>query len=362
MGILGKIKNYILRDVDNENETKRTAVIIRVFALIMCIYFLIQAICVGVCGEWFTLLGSLACLCGYVGAFYYSYRNRTRTTVIYIMLSTVCWVVLFIYLLGWDYGVQHFLFALLAFMTVVSYMSTPQKVLVAFALCELRLCLFWYTRSFPAVVELPYGTLLLLQIINTVTIFALITMIVILFSKDSLKMEKKLMEYNEKLEELSSRDPLTKLYNRRAMLEYLNDLTKNQEGDAACFNVAIGDIDFFKHVNDTHGHEAGDAVLVQTSALLSDFMEGKGRVGRWGGEEFLMVFTGINGEEAATELEELRMRIKNQKIPYNVLSLSITMTFGVEEYSSHHPIDQTIQSADRKLYIGKNSGRDRVVF
>ena len=362
MGIFERIKNFILQDVDNANETKRAAVIIRMFALIMCVYFLVQGICVGICGEWLTMTASLVCLCGYVGAFYYSYRNHTQKTVIFIMISTVIWVVFYVYLLGWDCGAQHFLFVLLAFLSVVSYMSTRKKVLVAVALCELRLCLFWYTRNFPGIVELPYGALITLQIINTVTIFTLITVIVVLFSKDSLQMEKKLIEYNENLKEISSKDPLTKLYNRRAMLEYMDNLVKGDKINDSWFNVAIGDIDLFKHINDTYGHEAGDTVLVQTACLLTEFMKEKGRVGRWGGEEFLLVFTNINGEEAAAELEELRLRIKDQMVSYNEQNIHITMTFGLEEYSNHQPIDQIINNADHKLYMGKNAGRDRIIF
>lgn len=362
MNIWGKLKDFIFQDVDNENETKRAAVIIRLFSLIMCFYFIIQMIVYCLCAEWFSAVVSILCLCGYVTAFYNSYRNRTQFTVIYTIVSTILWVVLYVYLFGWDCGAQHFLFALLVFLVVVSHVSSVGKISMAALLCAIRLGLFWYTRVHEPFLTLSERFGILLQVINTVIIFSLITVIVVMFSKDSLSMEKKLVEYNEKLKEVSLRDPLTKLYNRRAMLEYLEHLTKESEKAGKGFDIAIGDIDFFKNINDTYGHTAGDVVLEKIAELLSGYMKNKGNVCRWGGEEFLLVFNGINGEEATAELENIRNLIANTEILYNNQAIRITMTFGLDEYSSHHPIDETLKSADNKLYIGKNTGRNRVVF
>ena len=91
-------------------------------------------------------------------------------------------------------------------------------------------------------------------------------------------------------------------------------------------------------------------------------MKGRGCVGRWGGEEFLLIFKDINGEEAYIELEKIRSMVQRKKIVYNDQEISITMTFGLEEYSDNKPVDYTINNADQKLYLGKNQGRNRVIF
>lgn len=357
-----KIWNYIIKDVKNDNETKRASVIMRLFSLIMCVYFSLQTAMMGIGREWEGAVTSAVCFVGYMGAFYLTYQNRTRKTILYTVLSTLVWVVFFVFMFGWDCGTQHFLFVLLVFFLVVSHASTRRKLCMAVILFGLRLALFGYTRENAAIIELSEKTAFSMQIINTLTIFALMTAIIMLFCQESLEMERKLVVYNAKLRESSRRDPLTKLFNRRAMMEYMEEQVDKLHRYGSWFNVAIGDIDFFKRVNDTYGHEAGDTVLVHVADLLSDYMEGKGCVGRWGGEEFLLVFRDINGEEAFLELEKIRVMIERMKIPYKDEEIFVTMTFGLDEYNNRKPIDYTINSADQKLYIGKNTGRNKVVF
>ena len=353
-----RLTEFIVKDVENANETKRASVIMRSFSLIMCVYFLVQGICLMVCGVWGGTGIRLLCLMGYVGAFGFTYLNRTQRALFYTLFFTMVWVVLYVVLFGWDCGVQHFLFALLILFFAASHESIRRKVSIAVILCAFRLFLYGYTRVCEPFFPLSQGMVSLMQVINTVSIYVLISVIIILFCQDSLVMEKKLVTYNERLREASLHDPLTKLYNRRAMVEYLNELTRKK----AWCNIAIGDIDFFKKVNDTYGHEAGDAVLVHVAGLLSDCMENQGRVCRWGGEEFLLVFRDMNGEKALLELEKIRGLIERQRIVYKEKQISVTMTFGLEEYDNNKPIDLTINNADQKLYMGKSGGRNRVIF
>ena len=362
MGFWEKTKNFIMQDVENANETKRAAVIMRIFALIMCGYFLTQGTLMIVCQEWIYTLVSVVCFAGYIWVFYYTYQNRTRAAILYTVFSTILWVVFYIVLFGWDCGAQHFLFALLLFFFLTSHAEISRKVLMAVVLCVIRLALFQYARVYGPMIELDESSACMLQYVNTIGIFILMTVIIMLFCKDSLAMEQKLVMYNAKLKEASSRDPLTGLYNRRAMLEYLEELVEDTHRYGEWFNVAIGDIDFFKKINDRYGHEAGDTILKEVAEILSAYMKSRGSGARWGGEEFLLVFKNINGEEAAMELEKIRSIIEHRKFYHGEEVIYVTMTFGIDEYSSTYPIDYTISSADKKLYIGKEHGRNRVVF
>lgn len=362
MEIYKRLRDYIKKDVKNDNETKRASVIMRVFSLVMCVYFLCQGVSMFLCGEWNCVIVDIVCLIGYAGMFYYTYFNRTQMVLFYVMLSTLGWVLFYVFVFGRSCGAQHFLFVLLVFFFAVSHASAGYKVCMAVGLCLIRLMLLWYTGLHEPLVLLEPQIVFAVQVINTVSIFTLITVIIFLFCQDSLEMERKLVAYNEKLREASLRDPLTKLYNRRAMLEYMNGLIVNLEKHGEWFNVAIGDIDFFKKVNDTYGHEAGDAVLVYIAGLVSGYIKNKGEACRWGGEEFLFVFRGMNGEEAAAHVEKLRLMIEQSEIAYKDQRISVTMTFGLDEYNRNKPIDDTINSADQKLYIGKNTGRNRVIF
>ena len=140
------------------------------------------------------------------------------------------------------------------------------------------------------------------------------------------------------------------------MLVYDNDRT----GKPFC--VAIGDVDFFKKVNDNYGHDAGDYVLVTLSELFRNSLKGRGMVARWGGEEFLFTFEGMNVQQAYAALELLRFQIEKYNFQHKEQNIKVTMTFGIEEYSQIIGIESTISKADIKLYEGKNNGRNKVVY
>ena len=119
-----KFHNFIMQDVKNANETKRAAVITRVFALMMFAYFFIQGVAMAVCGEWMYTLICLICFGGYAWGFYNTYQDRTRITILYTVVSTVGWIFLYLILFGWDCGAQHFVFVLLIFFFITLMVST----------------------------------------------------------------------------------------------------------------------------------------------------------------------------------------------------------------------------------------------
>ena len=163
--------------------------------------------------------------------------------------------------------------------------------------------------EFQTVQPLDPGISVLIQILNTIFIFAQITAVMIIFTKDAQKMEQKLVRYNTKLQKLASVDALTGLWNRRSMWEYIRAVEYDYEvGNAGFVSIAIADIDFFKRINDTYGHDAGDEVLKAVAELFMDKMKTYGRVCRWGGEEFLFVFYGRNGDAAYDVLQEIYER------------------------------------------------------
>ena len=150
--------------------------------------------------------------------------------------------------------------------------------------------------------------------------------------------------------------------NRREILSWLKEKTEENSKQDGFLNIVIGDIDLFKQVNDTYGHDAGDEVLKEISEVMERFMNGKGAAARWGGEEFLLVFTQANGDICAEQVEELRRIIEKKQINYLGQQIRITMTFGIQEHQTGDRVDHTITKADAKLYTGKKKGRNRVVF
>lgn len=163
-------------------------------------------------------------------------------------------------------------------------------------------------------------------------------------------MQKALIEQVEK-------DALTGLYNRRYGEKKIAEVQKKHLND---FCLVLGDIDFFKKVNDTYGHECGDIVLSEVATILNKNMRNQGFVARWGGEEFLLVFENCNLDEAVNKLEHILDEIRKKEITYKDEIVRITMTFGICQGSTDD-MDDVIRMADSKLYEGKAGGRNQIV-
>ncbi len=157
------------------------------------------------------------------------------------------------------------------------------------------------------------------------------------------------------LDDMISRDPLTKLLNRRAtMVRVQNTWEENN------YIIAMGDIDFFKKVNDTYGHDMGDEVLRFVSAQLKDELEKSGFVARWGGEEFLIGFDGTK-DDLVEHLKAVTGRIRAKVFESGDKTFSVTMTLGVTIRQPGEEFEDVMNRADALLYEGKTGGRNRIV-
>jgi len=162
----------------------------------------------------------------------------------------------------------------------------------------------------------------------------------------------------EKLMEISRTDALTKIANRLK----LDELLEYEMGQSCRYNTALSiillDIDFFKNVNDIYGHQAGDEVLIKTAALLTMYTRNTDTVGRWGGEEFLILCPQTSLEEAATLAEKLRCTYENYDFP---IEEKLTASFGVTQFIKNDTRETFIKRADVALYKAKNKSRNAVV-
>ncbi|MCR5417505.1 MAG: diguanylate cyclase [Lachnospiraceae bacterium] len=170
------------------------------------------------------------------------------------------------------------------------------------------------------------------------------------------------IEVCNELELKITTDPLTGLLNRRACNAKLQKILDHcNKDETARATVCIGDIDFFKRVNDTYGHECGDIVLKKVSEILKKEMNGEGIVARWGGEEFLVVFP-MHVDDVIPKLNEILWKIRSFKFNYDGYDpFNVTMTFGVNGRVWDMSMDEVIKEADRCLYDGKETGRNRIV-
>lgn len=162
------------------------------------------------------------------------------------------------------------------------------------------------------------------------------------------------------LRHMVEQDTLTELFNRRSADRKLHQILNKAAKQGLPFSLSIGDIDYFKRVNDTYGHECGDVVLKKVADTLREHMNTLGFVARWGGEEFLLVFDHMNANEAHESLQNLLEKIRNLEVVYNEKTIHVTMTFGLSDGDTTD-IQQLLKTADNKLYQGKTGGRNQIV-
>lgn len=166
-----------------------------------------------------------------------------------------------------------------------------------------------------------------------------------------------LRQKNMELDFLANYDQLTKLSNRRHMQHYFERFQKS--GKPYC--VIIGDIDNFKLVNDTYGHDCGDLVLAAVADILKKTIDCQGVPARWGGEEFLILLYG-DKKTAGEIMESVRHKIEKNIVPYQQQDVRVTMTFGMAFCREHNEMEKLITLADDRLYYGKNHGKNVIVM
>lgn len=186
----------------------------------------------------------------------------------------------------------------------------------------------------------------------------------------SVTMDKRIVERQDEIGEIGSYaikmgtslesfielDNLTSLYNRRSCHNRIKRLVDARKR----FTFVMGDIDFFKKVNDEYGHECGDRVLIFISKMIKDSIGTDGFACRWGGEEFLLIYE-LDFESAKQRVELLLDQIRDFRFEYNTQDIRVTMTFGMKEMELNIPYEEVINMADNNLYKGKTEGRNRII-
>jgi diguanylate cyclase (GGDEF)-like protein/PAS domain S-box-containing protein len=160
--------------------------------------------------------------------------------------------------------------------------------------------------------------------------------------------------------QLSRKDRLTGLFNRTAISDLLKAEIERSRRYDQMLSVVMMDIDLFKRINDRYGHDAGDIVLAKMAAVLRHNLRQPDAIGRWGGEEFLIVAPGSDAAAGAALAERIRQYIK--QIPSRELPEPVTASFGVSELQKQQGLDQLLYVADMALYKAKRTGRDRVII
>ncbi|MDD5717715.1 MAG: GGDEF domain-containing protein [Sulfuricurvum sp.] len=176
------------------------------------------------------------------------------------------------------------------------------------------------------------------------------------------RIEERTRELYESLEQLSilaSTDHLTKINNRMKFNILLEQKIKELKRTAVPMSIAFFDIDFFKKVNDTYGHVAGDEVLIDFTQIVSDNIRQGDVFARWGGEEFIAIYDNCTGYQALLRSEALRRLVEQYTHP---VAGHITCSIGLSEVREEDTHDTLLLRVDEALYQAKEEGRNRVIL
>jgi diguanylate cyclase (GGDEF)-like protein len=296
---------------------------------------------------------------------FYYLKNITGNNPLFstlAMLSGVVSTTTLCILLGQNTGYQFVIFIFLcAPFLFVGIIPRKHIVLVSGSLfAELIFVYVWFLL-FPPLRPIPASLEMAMNFALLVFSAAAILSVSYFVGKGNIILEKNLEQERKKVEAMLLKDQLTGLQNRRGFFTHYDTYIKPLVMRNTDCCMSISDIDFFKEVNDTYGHNAGDAVLKNIATILTGMARVDDGVFRWGGEEFIILMPKTSLSQAESIGERLRQAIQDHVIMFEDTPISVTMSFGITQFSNGGSVDQIIASADGNLYTAKTTGRNRIV-
>lgn len=276
--------------------------------------------------------------------------------IIHSFVATIC--------VGWQFGFPQYIIGLVPFgyYMCATLLEGRRRYVIATTLGLIAALSFIACRSLSLfagaifTLELPEAAELLIYIFNSVCNFAFLFLVTVIFVWDMQRITAQLRNQNVALDNMASVDPLTGLYNRRSMQDFLDRALKAEED----FSLIMCDIDNFKRVNDTYGHDFGDVVLKEIAHIAKEKVSDHGYVCRWGGEEILIMSTDRLDHTCETA-ESIRHEVEEHVFHCRGKELHCTLTLGVAGHRVGNVVEDTIKHADSRLYYGKQNGKNRVV-
>ena len=304
-------------------------------------------------GVTYMIYHSIPTIAAYLFFFYMIHRKWLQSYVwcvytvitIYMIAATIC--------LGYYSGFHLYCMSLVPVTYYTEYFAfklktkKPHALLMSTILVIVYLATTGYVMFKGAVYQVDSKVLYICMNINAVSVFCFLI-------GYTAMLHRMIVATELKLADLANTDQLTGLFNRHYMAERLDEIMKDISTDNW---AAMIDIDDFKKLNDSYGHACGDHVLSELSKLMQDVCSGC-IISRWGGEEFLI----IGRQQSSSVLEKLRQATEHAPLSFQGNDLAVTITIGVSHYQMGQSSDGWIQSADNKLYDGKNNGKNQVVF
>lgn len=291
----------------------------------------------------------------YVWVFALARRGQVEQAWAVTVLEVLGHAILAVSVIGWDTGFHYYILLVIPVAVISSIKPVALKAATVLGVMMTYLVLDIVLRHRTPPNELPMVVIDGLHYFNVVGV-----MIILIFLAGYYYYL--IDKAASTLREMAATDPLTQLKNRRAITEVIRREESRVRRGQPYLSFILCDLDHFKAINDSKGHDAGDAVLRSVSKTLQSCMRDVDFVARWGGEEFLAVLPDTDEDGARLVAERIRGKIESTLIEANGKEpFKVTMTLGVAVIRKDENAEQTIARADMALYEGKRNGRNQVV-
>ncbi len=301
----------------------------------------------------------------------FMYNNVKKERYLLTYLLSFCEILVQIVLgtlmVGWNAGFILYIFAIVtvSYYMLMAVSNMREKLylppLVTVICFIAYLMLYLYAHDHKPYIVISEGAVQAFYIFNAFVVFMFLGALSYCFILEIINSQNVLTVQNQNLEHIAGVDPLTGLLNRRCMEEFLEEAMAKAKQKGALFSLIMGDVDNFKKINDTYGHDCGDQALVHVAEIMKRCVRDGDAICRWGGEEFLILIQG-NMDIAAVVGERIRALVEEEVITYKEKEIPFTITFGVSTYVPGYRMEKLIQKADEHLYNGKQSGKNKVVI
>ncbi|RUO62998.1 GGDEF domain-containing protein [Pseudidiomarina insulisalsae] len=280
-------------------------------------------------------------------------RRPQDTILISWLVAGVNAAVLIIYVVAAQ-G-QHYALYWLAIYPPITFFLLGRKWGYLTSILVIGSCLIYVSQVSPQWQPAPFTARSLANIV-----IATAALLIILRHIEKTRSEafQYLEEHGERLEYIASTDPLTGLVNRSKLDKALSQGLRKARQERQDFSVILLDIDHFKRINDTYGHQTGDSILVELAQLLRSNTRGSDTLGRWGGEEFLLVAEACSRQQSKVLAEKIRHAIEAYSFHDNI---HITASFGIASFQPGDDETTLVRRVDKALYAAKGQGRNRTV-
>ena len=293
-------------------------------------------------------------LCTYAAGIWLVRRGHIATVLALTWAEVIGHAVLAVWRLGWGSGFHLYVFVLLGLIFVGPSEGGRRSAAVAAAaaLWALYAAFDYLMGGWTGVGGHDPTLLALLRYFNLASMFVLLGYLWLYFSDSVHAAEQRLLE-------MAGTDALSGLGNRRQAGQAMHEAIEQagRTGQAAC--LILADLDDFKRLNDTHGHDAGDRAIVQVSQQLRAACRKSDQVCRWGGEEFLVVLPRTGLDEARAVAQRIHAAAGAHALQVGAQPVRITLTLGVAAHVPGESVEQWVARADRALYRGKTAGKNR---